>query len=136
MSSVNDCKIIYLPRIASRQGCISPVTSCKDISFDIGRVYYLYDVPDGESRGGHAHMQLQQLLVAVMGSFDVVIDDGREKKRFTLNRGDQGLFIPKLIWRELENFSTGGICLVLASDIYDEKDYYRDYDAFLRAQNR
>lgn len=134
MSTVHECKLIELPRISARQGSITPVTGGKEVPFDLNRVYYLYDVPGGESRGGHAHRELQQVLVAVMGCFDVVVDDGHEKKRFTLNRGYQGLYIPRLIWRELENFSTGGVCLVLASLMYDAADYHRDYAEFVKAK--
>ena len=130
MTTVDDCKLIDLPKITARQGNITPVEGNKDILFDIERVYYLYDVPGGESRGGHAHKKLQQLIVSVMGSFDVVLDDGQKKKTVTLNRAYYGLYVPKMIWRELENFSSGGICLVLASMPYDEDDYIRDYDEF------
>jgi hypothetical protein len=99
-------------------------------------VYYLYDVPGGESRGGHAHKELQVLIVSVMGAFDVVLDDGEDRKRVRLDRGYYGLYIPAMIWRELENFSSGGICLVLASMPYDESDYIRDYDTFLKEKGR
>lgn len=102
--------------------------------FDIARIYYLYDVPGGESRGGHAHENLQQLVVAAAGSFDVVVDDGTETARFHLNRSYFGLLLPRLTWRELGNFSSGSVCLVLASQLYCEDDYYRDYDQFLAAR--
>ena len=101
--------------------------------FEIKRVYYLYDVPGGETRGGHAHKKLEQLIIAASGSFDVVLDDGAEKTKFSLNRSYYGLFVPNMMWRELENFSSGSVCLVLASQHYDEADYYRDYDDFVRA---
>lgn len=130
MTTVDDCELIDLPKILARQGSITPVEGNKDIPFDIERVYYLYDVPGGESRGGHAHKELQQLIVSVMGSFDVVLNDGQKKKTVTLNRAYYGLYVPKMIWRELENFSSGGICLVLASMPYGEDDYIRDYDEF------
>ncbi len=132
MTTVDDCKLIDLPKITARQGNITPVEGAKDIPFDIARVYYLYDVPGSESRGGHAHKELQQLIVSVMGSFDVVLDDGQKKKTVTLNRAYYGLYVPKMIWRELENFSSGGICLVLASMPYSEADYIRDYNLFLK----
>jgi hypothetical protein len=103
------------------------------IPFEIERVYYLYDVPGGSVRGGHAHKQLQQLIVSVMGAFDVILDDGYKKKTVRLDRAYFGLYVPNMIWRELENFSSGGICLVLASLPYDESDYYRNYDEFLKA---
>ena len=136
MTTVDDCKLIDLPKITARQGNITPVEGAKDIPFDIARVYYLYDVPGGESRGGHAHKELQQLIVSAMGSFDVVLDDGQKKKTVTLNRAYYGLYVPKMIWRELENFSSGGICLVLASMPYSEDDYIRDYNLFLREKYR
>jgi dTDP-4-dehydrorhamnose 3,5-epimerase-like enzyme len=133
MSSINDCRLIELPKISNRRGNITPVEGGQHIPFDIARVYYLYDVPGGAMRGGHAHKELQQLIVAVMGAFDVVLDDGMNKKAVRLDRAYYGLYIPTMIWRELENFSSGGISLVLASLPYDESDYYRDYDNFLKA---
>lgn len=132
MTSIDDCKIIELPKISARQGNITPVEGIKTIPFDIRRVYYLYDVPGGETRGGHAHKGLQQLIVSVMGSFDVILNDGRQRKTVSLNRAYYGLYIPPMIWRELENFSSGGICLVLASQLYGEDDYIREYDQFLK----
>ena len=129
---LENCKIIQLPRIVARQGTITPVIANQDIPFSLERIYYLYDVPGGASRGGHAHLELEQVLVAAMGAFDVVLNDGKKKKTFTLNRGYEGLYIPQMIWRELENFSTGGICLVLASMRYCEEDYIRDYNEFTR----
>ena len=99
------------------------------------RVYYLYDVPGGAERGGHAHKELQQLIIAMSGSFDVVLDDGTEKKRIHLNRSYYGLYVPTMLWRELDNFSSGAVCMVLASNHYDEKDYYREYDEYLKAVN-
>jgi hypothetical protein len=131
-TSVQDCKIIELPKISERKGAITPIYSNEHIPFDIARVYYLYDVPGGENRGGHAHKGLQQLIISIMGAFDVVLDDGTERMRIRLDRAYYGLHIKQMIWRELENFSSGGICLVLASSLYDEKDYIRNYDEFLR----
>ena len=130
MSVVDDCRVLELRQIARREGKITPVEGGRDIPFDIARVYYLYDVPGGESRGGHAHRELQQLFVSVMGSFDVLLDDGHDRKVVTLNRGYRGLYVPRLIWRELLNFSSGAVCLVLASHPYEEGDYIRDYDVF------
>ena len=130
-TTIHDCKIIDLPKISERKGAITPIYSEEHVPFRIRRVYYLYDVPGGESRGGQAHKNLQQLVVSVMGAFDVVMDDGRERKTVHLDRGYYGLCIPTMIWRELENFSSGGICLVLASAPYDESDYIRDYQEFL-----
>jgi len=130
-SSVNDCKILTLSKISERKGSITPIYSMVDVPFEIARIYYLYDVPGGESRGGHAHKELQQLVVAVMGAFDVVLDDGHERRRVHLDRAYNGLYITKMIWRQLENFSSGGICLVLASLSYDENDYIRDYGKFI-----
>ncbi len=132
--TIDDCRLIDLPRIESdRRGSITPVYNYEHIPFSINRVYYLYDVPAGSDRGGHAHKELQQLIVSVSGSFDVIVNDGLREKIFTLNRPFYGLYMPRLMWRELANFSGGSICLVLASMPYDEADYYRDYDEFLKA---
>ena len=131
-TSVYDCRLIDLPKISERKGAITPIYGEEHVPFRIERVYYLYDVPGGESRGGHAHKELQQLIVSVMGAFDVILDDGHERKKVHLDRAYYGLYIPTMIWRELEDFSSGGICLVLASAQYDEKDYIRDYQEFLR----
>jgi len=131
MPTIYDCSVIELPRIHSLSGNITPVYGGLHIPFDIARVYYLYDIPGGETRGGHAHRRLQQLIVAASGSFDVLLDDGVNRKVVNLNRPYFGLYLPQLIWRELLNFSSGGICLVLASEFYDESDYYRDYDEFV-----
>lgn len=122
-----------MPFIQNRQGNITPVNSAIDIGFHINRIYYLYDVPGGAARGGHAHKELQQIIVSVMGAFDVILDDGKNRKTVHLDRAYYGLYIPKMIWREVDNFSSGAICLVLASLPYDETDYYRDYDEYLRA---
>jgi dTDP-4-dehydrorhamnose 3,5-epimerase-like enzyme len=130
-TTIQDCRIIALPKISVRQGSITPIYGEEHVPFQIKRVYYLYDVPGGESRGGHAHKKLQQLIVSVMGAFDVILDDGRERKKVHLDRGYNGLCIPTMIWREIENFSSGGICLVLASELYDASDYIRDYQEFL-----
>ncbi|MEO0248195.1 MAG: FdtA/QdtA family cupin domain-containing protein [candidate division WOR-3 bacterium] len=135
-TTVHNCRLIDLPKISERRGAITPIYGGEHVPFQIARLYYAYDVPGGESRGGHAHRELQQLLTAVMGSFDVVLDDGNERKRVHLNRAYFGLLIPRMIWRELENFSSGGICLVLASMPYDENDYIRDYETFLREKGR
>jgi len=131
VTTIDDCHVIELPKIARREGNITPVQSGEAISFDIARVYYLYDVPGGATRGGHAHKELQQLIVALMGCFEVVLDDGQRQKTVVLNRAYYGLYVPRLIWRELINFSSGGICLVLASLKYDEQEYLRRYDEFL-----
>src|SRR6476660_6365015 len=112
---VSDCRIIDLPKIAEPRGNLTFIESTRHVPFEIARVYYLYDVPGGASRGGHAHKQLLQLMVSVMGSFDVVLDDGFTRKRVHLDRAYSGLYLPNLIWRELENFSSGAICVVLAS---------------------
>ena len=130
-STCNDCLSIELQSIKSkRKGSLTPVYNSNTIPFDIKRVYYLYDIPSLSERGGHAHKNLQQLIIAVAGSFDVIINDSKEKKIISLNRPDVGLYLPPMIWRELSNFSGGSICLVLASDPYDENDYYRDYKTY------
>lgn len=128
------CRIVDLPRITDPRGNLTFIEGAGQVPFPIARVYYLYDVPGGESRGGHAHRDLQQLVVAAAGSFDVIVDDGTETARYHLNRSYYGLLIPRLTWRELGNFSTGSVCLVLASQRYEEDDYYRDYDEFLRTR--
>lgn len=130
-STIEDCKIITLERYYDRRGSLTPIYNREHIPFDIYRTYYLYDVPGGESRGGHAHRELQQLIVSVMGAFDVILKDGINSKSFRLDRAYLGLYIPQMIWRELENFSSGANCLVLASDYYDEAEYVRSYDEFL-----
>jgi len=133
MPSIDDCRLLDLPIISNRRGNITPIEGGIHVPFEISRVYYLYDIPGGSTRGGHAHKELQQLIVAVMGAFDVVLDDGHRRKTVHLDRAYYGLYIPTMIWREIENFSSGGICLVLASLPYDESDYFRDYEAFVRA---
>jgi hypothetical protein len=129
--TVFDCSIIHFPKIQNRAGNITPIQNNIEAPFAIKRVYYLYDVPGGESRGAHAHKELEQLIIAASGSFDVTIDDGKNKKTVSLNRPNYGLHLKPGMWRELSNFSSGSICLVLASLLYDEADYIRDYDEFL-----
>lgn len=132
-NSVYDCTIIQLDRHHSqRKGDICVVENFKTVPFDVKRIYYLYDIPGGVSRGGHAHKQLQQFIVAVSGSFTVTLDDGNVKRSFTLNRPYQGLLLVPGIWRELGDFSSGSVCLVLASELYDKDDYLHDYDEFLK----
>lgn len=133
MYSLNDCRTIELPKITDPRGNLTFIEGDRHIPFDIRRVYYLYDVPGGAERGGHAHKNLNQLIVAMSGSFDVVLNDGREKRRFHLNRSYYGLYVCPMIWRELDNFSSGSVCMVLASNLYDEDDYYREYEQFLQA---
>lgn len=128
--SLDLCRLIELPRVPDARGNLTFIESGRHVPFDIRRVYYLYDVPGGAARAGHAHKALQQVLVAMSGSFDVVLDDGRERRIFQLNRSYLGLFIPPMIWREIGNFSSGAVCMALASDFYDESDYYRDYATF------
>ncbi len=129
-STVYDCSVIELPKIHNRAGNITPIHGMENLPFAIKRVYYLYDVPGGEERGGHAHKELQQFIVAASGSFDVIIDDGKTKRTIHLNRPYIALHIVPGIWRELVNFSSGSICLVLASEYYNEKDYLREYSQF------
>jgi dTDP-4-dehydrorhamnose 3,5-epimerase-like enzyme len=131
--SIERCQLIQLPKIEDHRGNLTFIEGGQHIPFDIQRVYYLYDVPGGAERGGHAHKDLHQLLVAMSGSFDVVLDDGNAKKRFHLNRSYYGLYVCPMIWRELDNFSSGSVCMVLASNYYDESDYYRDYGAYRSA---
>lgn len=130
-STVYDCTIIELDKHSHDQGNITVVENGVDVPFEVRRAYYLYDVPGGESRGGHAHYELRQLIVAASGSFDVRLDDGNVKRTFTLNRPYQGLLVTPGLWRELDNFSSGSVCLVLASMAYEEADYIRNYEDFI-----
>ncbi|MGH9681805.1 MAG: sugar 3,4-ketoisomerase [Candidatus Acidiferrales bacterium] len=127
----NDARIIDLPKITDQRGNLTFIEGNRHIPFLIQRVYYLYDVPAGAMRGGHAHKKLQQFIIAASGSFTVIVDDGRKRREFFLNRPHYGLYIPQMRWRELENFSSGSICVVLASELYEESDYYRNYKRFL-----
>lgn len=131
--AISDCKIIELPKITDMRGNLSFIEGGRHIPFDIQRAYYLYDVPGGASRGGHGHKKLYQLMIAISGSFSVLLDDGVQHKTYTLNRPYEGLIICPMIWRELDNFSSGSVCLVMASERYDEEDYYRDYASFIEA---
>ena len=131
-SSVYDCTMIELDKHHHEKGNITVVENGKTVPFEVKRTYYLYDVPGGESRGGHAHKELSQLIIAASGSFTVTLDDGNVKRTFLLNRPYQGLYIVPGIWRTLDDFSSGSVCLVLASHKYDENDYIRDYDKFIR----
>ena len=126
-----DCSIIELPKISDRRGNITPVYSNENIPFDIKRVFYLYDIPGGEARGTHAHKQCHQFLIAVSGAFEVVLDDGLNKRTVILNRPYYGLHIPPGIWAAEQGFSSGSVCLVLASEKYDEDDYIREYNDFI-----
>ncbi len=132
--SLADCQILELPKIHDPRGNLTFVEGQVHVPFDIARVYYLYDVPGGSDRGGHAHKGLHQFIVAMSGSFDGVLDDGKDKKRVHLSRSYNGLYVCPMIWRELDNFSSGSVCMVLASHRYDEADYYRDYAQFMHAR--
>ncbi len=130
--TVADCKVLDLSKIHNDAGNITVVENGYNTPFDVERIYYLYDVPGGEERGGHAHYQLEQLIIAASGSFDVILDDGKNKKKVSLNRPNMALHIVPGLWREIDNFSSGAICLVLASENYNEKDYIRTYKEFLK----
>ena len=132
--NIDLCKMIDLPKIQDARGNLTFVENGNQIPFDIQRVYYLYDVPGGAERGGHAHKGLHQLIIAMSGSFDVVLDDGANKKRVHLNRSYNGLYVCPMICRELDNFSSGSVLMVLASNKYDEADYYRDYTEFMQGR--
>jgi hypothetical protein len=123
---------LQLPQVHSTGGNITAINNLAEIPFEIKRVYYLYDVPGGQVRGGHGHKELQQLILAATGSFDLIVNDGNVKRRFILNRPNIGVYMPAGLWRELDNFSSGSICLVLASMEYTEDDYIRDYDEFIK----
>jgi WxcM-like, C-terminal. len=131
--NIKQCHIIQLPKITDARGNLTFVEGNRHIPFDIKRVYYLYDVPGGSERAGHAHQQLQQLFIAMSGSFDLHLDDGCTKQTYHMNRSYYGLYVGPMIWRDLDNFSSGAVCMVLASHYYDESDYYRDYQDFIKA---
>src|SRR5215212_5550476 len=132
-SLIERCRLIDLPVITDPRGNLTFIECNRHIPFEFKRVYYLYDVPGGAERAGHGHRKLEQLVIAMSGSFDIVLDDGFQKKRFHLNRSYQGLYVCPMMWRDIDNFSGGSVCMVLASDFYDEDDYFRHYPDFLRA---
>jgi hypothetical protein len=134
--SLASCRIIELPQIHDPRGNLSFLESGRHLPFEFKRLFFLYDVPGGETRAGHALKTCHQFIIAMSGSFDVILDDGSESKRIQLNRSYRGLYLPPLIWREIDNFSSGSVCTVVASEPYDEGDYYRDYAAFLEATTR
>lgn len=134
--TIDTCKLISFPKISDPRGNLTFIEGGSHIPFDIKRVYYLYDVPGGSERGGHAHRGLHQVIIAMSGSFDVILDDGSAKKKIHLNRSYDGLYVCPMMWRELDNFSSGSVCMVLASNYYDEADYFRDYQQFLKAANK
>jgi dTDP-4-dehydrorhamnose 3,5-epimerase-like enzyme len=130
MATIDDCRLIDLPRIPDERGSLTFVESRRHAPFAIERVYWIYDVPGGAVRGGHAYRTLHELVIAISGSFDVEVEDGSARRSFTLNRSYRGLHVPPMIWRQLTNFSTNSVCLICASQHYDEGDYFRDYDDF------
>ena len=134
--SVSDCSVIELPKIENRSGNLTSIQNSIEIPFDIKRIFYLYDIPGGKDRGAHAHIECHQFLIAGSGSFDVLLDDGKSKKLVTLNQPYKGLHIPPGIWASEVNFSSGSICLVLASEKYFEEDYIRNYEHFKKLKNR
>ena len=133
--TVFDCSLVYLPQVKDRAGNITPIHNQQEIPFSIKRVFYLFDIPGGESRGAHAHKKCHQFLVAASGCFEVLLDDGKTQRQVMLNRPYIGLHIPPGMWASEINFSSGSVCLVLASELYDEKDYIRDYTAFKHFRN-
>ena len=134
-NTVFDCSVIDMSKVHTNVGNITVVENGDNIPFEVKRVYYLYDVPGGEERGGHAHYELEQYIIAASGAFDVVLDDGVNKRRFSLNRPNLALHIVPGLWRELDNFSSGSISMVLASHVFDEKDYIRDYKEYLKLRD-
>lgn len=135
MSTIADVKIINLPTMADPRGNLSFAEEKKHIPFEIQRTYWIYDVPGGESRGGHAYINTDELIISISGGFDIVVDDGNEKKTFTLNRSYYGLYIPKGLWREMVNFSTNSLALEFADTKYDKNDYVRNYSKFIKLKN-
>jgi len=135
MTSIDDCKIIQLPKIKDPRGNLTFLENKNQIPFEIKRVFYIYDVPTGENRGSHAHRNLKQFIICLSGSFDVFLDDGKCKKTMHLNRPWQGLFVPSMIWSSEVNFDPGSVCLVLVSELYDSTSYIRDYDLFVKLAN-
>lgn len=131
--SLADCRLIDFPVIGRPEGNLTFVEATRHVPFEIRRIYYLYDVPGGAMRGGHGHKALEQVFIAMSGSFDIELDDGVERKKYHLNRSYYGVYVAPMMWRELDNFSSGSVCLVLASDYFDENDYFRRYEDFLRA---
>ena len=134
MQNVSDCKLIKIPKIEDPRGNLSVIEN-DVIPFSIKRVYYLYDVPSAAERGGHSHIEQQEFLIALSGSFDVILNDGNDQKTVTLNKPFEGLLITNGIWRELKNFSSGSVCLVIASDVFKEEDYIRDFEVFFKSKN-
>lgn len=130
---IEACKFIEFPIVHDPRGNLTFVESNRHIPFDIKRVYYLYDVPGGAERGGHGHKNLHQVIIAMSGSFDVILNDGSRSHRYHLNRSYYGLYVAPMMWREIDNFSSGSVCMVLASEHYDETDYFRDYQEFVTA---
>ena len=128
---LQDVRVIELPKILDRRGNLSIVEENKEIPFKIKRTYWIYDVPGGEIRGGHSYNENQEFIIALSGSFDIIIDDGKARRKFSLNRSYYGLYVPQQLWRQIENFSTNSLALVLSSTIYDENDYIREYEKFL-----
>jgi len=135
MSKISDCKIIQFPKIYDPRGNLTFLEGGEHIPFTIKRVYWLYDVPGGETRGGHAYKKLQEVVISLSGSFDLVLDDGRDRWRFSLNRSYFGVYVPNMIWRTLENFSTNSFCLILSSLPFSEEDYLRDYQEFQKLKS-
>lgn len=130
---IDKCRLIEFPKISDPRGNLTFVEGGNHIPFDIRRVYYLYDVPGGATRAAHGHRTLSQVMIAMSGSFDVTVDDGTSKRKLHLNRSYYGLYLPPMVWRDLDNFSSGSVCMVLASEVFDESDYFRDYGKFLEA---
>ncbi len=132
--TIDECRIIEFPRMIDPEGSLTFIENGRQIPFDLKRVFYIYDVPTAESRGAHAHKQLQQVIICLSGSFDVLIDDGEQRREVRLHRPWRGLYIPRMIWARIINFDPGSVCLVLASELYSEEDYYREYAEYLKAR--
>lgn len=133
MTDLNKIQLVDVPKILDERGNLSFIEELNHIPFQIKRIYWIYDVPGGEVRGGHAYKTLHEFIVALSGSFDVVLDDGKTKKIYSLNRSYYGLYVPNMVWRSIENFSTNSLCMILASEKYDENDYVRNYEEFIKS---
>lgn len=134
--SVSDCKLIQLPIVTDDRGCLTFLESCRHVPFEIKRIYYLYNIPNAKTRGAHGHRELRQMIIAIAGSFKILLDDGKEQSVYVLNKPHEALYLTNMIWREISDFSDDAVCMVVASDYYKEEDYFRNYEEFVDAVRR